>query len=72
MVMTEITDLLEFGFPIGFLGKLDWLTSTTKIIKGLLSILQRSGNTSEKKNSMVPFWGPSGRFPMNKNFVFPL
>ena len=60
MVMTEITDLLEFGFPIGFLGKLDWLTSTTKIIKGLLSILQRSGNTSEKKTVWCHFGAPQG------------
>ena len=27
---TEITDLIEFGFPICFVGKLDWHMTTTK------------------------------------------
>ena len=31
----EITDLLEFGFPIGFVGKLDRPTTTTKNHKGV-------------------------------------
>ena len=64
----EITDLLEFGFPIGFVGKLDRLTTTTKNQKGVTEYPTEVRKYLVKEKQYGAILGPLREIPFEQEF----
>ena len=65
-----IVELLKYGFPIGFAGKLNKKQGLIKNHRGSLNTLKRFRNIWKKKSCMALFWVPWTRFHSQRTFVF--